>query len=286
VRSTLIITRFTLHEAVSRRLVLAGLVLSLVFLGLFGSGFSFVYDRQQDASPRSLGPFIVAALLTLMGLYVVNFLAGFLALFLSVGAVSGEIDAGTLHALLARPIHRAEFIVGRWLAYVILIGAYISLMASVMMLFARVTAGYEVPDPLRAIGLMVLSAVALLTLSLFGSALISTLANGVVVFTLFGLAWLAGVIELIGTILQNHGMLNLGIVVSLLVPSDAIWRGASYYLQPASMLAMAGRETMSVPLPLAFASTAPPPPTFLLWALLYPLVLLAATIWTFARRDL
>ena len=37
---------------------------------------------------------------------------------------------------------------------------------------------------------------------------------------------------------------------------------------------------------LAFASTAPPPPTFLLWALLYPLVLLAATIWTFARRDL
>jgi Cu-processing system permease protein len=203
VRSTLVITRFTLQEAISRRLVLAGLVLSLLFLGLFAFGFSFLHER-------AMMPLIAAALLTLMGLYVVNFLAGFLALFLSVGSVSGEIDSGTLHAVLARPIRRAEFIVGRWLAYVVLIAAYITLMASLMLLFARVIADFEVPDPLRAIGLLVLSAVALLTLSLFGSTLLSTLANGVVVFTLFGLAWLAGIIELIGSALQNQGMLNLG----------------------------------------------------------------------------
>jgi Cu-processing system permease protein len=74
--------------------------------------------------------------------------------------------------------------------------------------------------------------------------------------------------------------------VSLLIPSDAIWRGASFYLQPASMLAMPGRGTSEVPLPLVFASTTPPPPSFLLWALLHPLVFLAGTTWTFSRRDL
>jgi Cu-processing system permease protein len=285
VRCALVITRFTLQEAVSRRLLLAGLVLSFLFLGLFTLGFSFLYNRVIDGRSGE-APVTAAALLTLLGLYVVNFLAGFLALFLSVGSISGEIDSGTLHGVLARPIRRAEFIVGRWLAYVMLSGAYTTLMAGLMLLLARVIAGYGVPDPVRAVGLMVISGVALLTVSLFGSTLLSTLANGVVVFSLFGLAWLAGIIELIGRALQNQSMLNLGLAVSLLIPSDAIWRGASFYLQPAAMLALTGRNASDVPLPLLFASNAPPTPSFLLWALLHPLLLLAAATWTFSRRDL
>ena len=283
--SALVIARFTLQEAISRRLVLAGLVLSLLFLGLFAFGFSALYGRAQGAQ-SGMAPLLAAALLTLMGLYVVNFMAGFLALFLSVGSISGEIDAGTLHAVLARPIRRAEFVVGRWLAYVVLVGAYITLMAGLMLLFARLTAGYEVPDPPRALGLMVLNGVALLTLSLFGSTLLSTLANGVVVFTLFGLAWLAGIIELIGTALQNPGMANLGIAVSLLIPSDATWRGTSYYLQPEAMLAIHSRAAGDLPLPLIFAAGTPPTPAFVLWVLLYPFVFLAAATWAFSHRDL
>ena len=67
-------------------------------------------DTDQGRTEVFLG---VAALV--FGLAdVLNFAHG---LFLSVGAVSGEIDSGTLHALLARPIRRAEFILGRWLAF-------------------------------------------------------------------------------------------------------------------------------------------------------------------------
>jgi ABC-type transport system involved in multi-copper enzyme maturation permease subunit len=284
-RAALVIARFTLHEAISRRLVLAGLLLSGLFLGLFASGFSFVLARAVDSQNRTV-PLLAAALLTLMGLYVVHFLAGFLALFLAVGSVSGEIDSGILHAVLARPIRRAELLVGRWLAFALLIGAYTVLMASLMLLFARLAADYTVPDPARAIGLLAWSALALLTLSLLGSTLLSTLANGVVVFTLFGLAWLAGVIELLGQALQIPEMLALGTSVSVLVPSDAIWRGASFYLQPTSVLALTGRATSDVPLPLLFASAMPPGGPFLLWALAYPLVLLAAAIGRFGRRDL
>src|ERR1044071_8932989 len=123
------LARFTLLEAVSRRLILAGVLISLGYLGLFALGFHFAYDKalENTSDPQarlSLG--VAFAILTLFGVYVVNYLASFLALFLSVGAVSGEIDAGTLHAVLARPIKRAEFIVGRWLAYVLLIGAYVT----------------------------------------------------------------------------------------------------------------------------------------------------------------
>ena len=103
------------------------------------------------------------------------------------------------------------------------------------------------PDPIHALLLMSLEGVLLLTLSLFGSTLMPTLANGVVVFTLLGLAWLAGIIEFVGRLLQNapdstggDAMLNIGTAVSLLLPSDALWRGASYYLESPSLLAVMG----------------------------------------------
>src|SRR5207253_6541383 len=137
------IARFTLQEAVSRRLILAGVVISLGFIGLFALGFHFAYDKSLETTTSiegrlSLG--VAFATLTLFGVYVVNYLASFLALFLSVGAVSGEIDAGTLHAVLARPLKRSEFIIGRWLGYAVMISVYIVAMTGLILLVARVIA--------------------------------------------------------------------------------------------------------------------------------------------------
>jgi len=242
--NTLTIARFTIQEAISRRLILAGAVLSLAFLGLFTLGFYLIYHNDSELS----GPLsdaqsqaMFGTVMSVLGLYAVNFLAGFLALFISVGAISGEIDSGALHAVLARPLRRAEFVVGRWLAYAGLIGVYVGLMAGSLLLAARLISGYTTPDPLRATLLMMLASIVLLTVSLFGSTVLSTLANGVVVFSLFGLAWLAGIIEFIGGALSNEAMLNIGTAVSLLIPSDAIWRGASYYVL--SPLYLAGLST-------------------------------------------
>src|SRR6266852_100881 len=267
------IARFTLQEAISRRLILAGVVISLGYIGLFTLGFHFAYDKALENSPNpetrlSLG--VAFATLTLFGVYVVNYLASFLALFLSVGAISGEIDVGTLHAVLARPLNRSEFIIGRWLGYVLMIVTYVVTMTGLVLLVARLVAGYEVPDPAHALLLMSLEGVLLLTMSLFGSTLMPTLANGVVVFTLLGLAWLAGIIEFVGRLLQNapdstggEAMLNIGTAVSLFLPSDALWRGASYYLESPSLLAVLGAARGGIP----FFSSTPPPPALVIWSL-------------------
>ena len=77
-------------------------------------------------------------------------------------------------------------------------------------------------------------------------------------------------------------MVNVGIVVSLLIPSDAIWRGASYYVQsPAFLLAAsAGRG------PIPFAALVPPAVPFVAWSLLYVPVFLLLAVLAFRRRDL
>jgi ABC-type transport system involved in multi-copper enzyme maturation permease subunit len=283
--NTLTIARFTIQEAISRRLILAGAILSLAFLGLFALGFYLIYQNDNELS----GPLsnaqtqaMFGTVMSVLGLYAINFLAGFLALFLSVGAISSEIDSGALHAILARPLRRAEFVVGRWLAYAGLIGVYVGLMAGMLLLSAWLISGYTTPDPVRATLLMMLASIVLLTLSLLGSTVLSTLANGVVVFSLFGLAWLAGIIEVIGGALSNDAMLNIGTAVSLLIPSDAVWRGASYYVL--SPLYLAGLQSTADGLP--FVGNNPPATALVLWALIYPLVMLGAAVLTFSHRDL
>jgi Cu-processing system permease protein len=279
------IARFTVQEAISLRLILAGVLLSLLFVGLFALGFAFAYDRALDAatSPRGrMVPALAASLLTLLGLQAVHVLSSLLAVFLTAGSVSGEIDSGTILAVLARPVRRAEFLLGRWLAYVGLVAVYVGLMAGLLLLIARLIAGYEPLEAGPAVALMALGSIGLLTLGLFGSTLLPTLAGGVAVFGLFGLAWLAGIIEFVGNALSNQAMVNLGIVVSLLVPSDALWRGASYYLQSPAGLALAGPAGRAIP----FASNAPPSGPFVAWAALYPLAWLLAAILAFSRRDL
>src|SRR5919201_2812208 len=223
------IARFTLKEAVSRRLILAGIIISLGYVGLFAIGFHFAVEKAIENTPDAQSRVAIGvafATLAVLGIYVANNLAAFLALFLSVGAVSSEVDAGTLHAVLARPLRRSEFIIGRWLGYLVLLAAYISGMLGLMVVVARWISGYEVPDPAHAWLLMLLECAVLLTMSLLGSALMPTLANGIVVFTLLGLAWLGGMIEFVGRLLPSGGeaMLNVGTAVSLLLPSDALWR--------------------------------------------------------------
>jgi ABC-type transport system involved in multi-copper enzyme maturation permease subunit len=286
------IARFTLQEAVSRRLILAGVAISAGYLALYTLGFHFAYDKALENSPTpqsrlALG--VAFAVLTLFGVYVVNYLASFLALFLSVGAISGEIDSGTLHAVMARPLARSEFVLGRWLGYGVILCAYVVVMSGAVMLIARAIAGYEVPDPWPALLLMLLETVLLLTLSLFGSTLLPTLANGVIAFTLLGLAWLAGIIEFVGRLLSaatdttgSDAMLNIGTAVSLLIPSDALWRGASFYLEPPSLVAAMGTARAGIP----FFAVAPPATPLIVWSVGYVALVLAGAVLAFSRRDL
>ncbi|TMF02583.1 MAG: hypothetical protein E6I52_09255 [Chloroflexi bacterium] len=152
---TLRITRLTLKEAMSRRLIPAGIMVSFLYIVLFAVAYNFAQDRgvQVITGQRSRALVSIAmASLTLSGLYIVNLLAGFLALFLSVGAVSTETDSGSLHALLARPMRRSQLLLGRWLAYALICSVYVSVMAGLVMIVAALINGYTVsgyPQRLR-----------------------------------------------------------------------------------------------------------------------------------------
>jgi hypothetical protein len=74
---TLRITRLTLKEAMSRRLIPAGVVVSLLYVALFALAYNFAQDRGAQMVTGQRSRVLVGvgmASLTLSGLYIVNLL--------------------------------------------------------------------------------------------------------------------------------------------------------------------------------------------------------------------
>jgi ABC-type transport system involved in multi-copper enzyme maturation permease subunit len=297
--SALVVARWTVLEARRRRLLLAGALLSVAFVALFVLGFYLLYHTQQREMLEAQAQgarfnareelLAMSTILVILGLYGVQFLAALLGLFLGVASVSPEIDSGALHAVLARPLSRLQYLMGRFLALAGLLTAYVIVMSGALLLTARIVAGYRPGDATRVVGLMILQVLILLAVSLLGSTVLPTLANGVVMLVLFGLAWLGGIIGFVGTIPPGNELLaNLGTAVSLLLPADAVWRGASYHVLPPSFLVASsfassgGDDVVGVP----FGSTTPIAPAMLAWALAYPVACLTLAVAAFRRRDL
>jgi ABC-2 type transport system permease protein len=276
-------------------------VLSVAFVALFAVGFFLLYHAQERdllegqglgaGGPDGLSVreelLAISTILVVLGLYGVQFLATLLGLFLGVASVSPEIDSGALHAVLARPLSRLQYLMGRFLALAGLLSVYVVVMSASLLLTARIVAGYQPGDAPRVIGLMVLQVLILLAVSLLGSTVLPTLANGVVMLVLFGLAWLGGIIGFVGTIPPGNELLaNLGTAVSLLLPADAVWRGASYHVLPPSFLVARSFASGDDVVGLPFGSTAPMAPAMLAWAVAYPLACLGLAVAAFRRRDL
>ena len=103
------------------------------------------------------------------------------------------------------------------------------------------------------------------------------LATGGVVFGLYGLAFLGGWIEQIGSLLSNQTAIKVGIVTSLIIPTEALWRRAAYEMQSPVMATL--RET-------PFSSVSVPSTLMVVYAVVYLVIALATAINTFQHRDI
>lgn len=280
--SIVTIARFTFHEALRKRVVLAAAILSLVFLALFALGFYYFVSETakyaaQRTSPSNIG-IREFGVLVMMGLYVVNFSGGLLAIFTAVATISGEIESGTLHAIVPKPVKRWEIVVGKWLGYALMLSTYVFVMAWSVMGIAYFLSGYMPAHPWNGSILMVLVSLLLLCLTFAGGTLFSTVTNGIVVFMLYGIASAGGMVEGVGVLIKSDLLVNIGIVTSLLVPSDAIWKAATYFLQP--------RLFDLIPIPTPFSSVSPPSGAMVVYAIGYCAAVLLVGIRLFQRRDL
>ena len=287
--NVLTIARLTFREALRRRMIWGVLALSFLFVAVYFWGFvqvraEFLREaaeraaRGSTASGDILTLDLVSTVMVGLGFYTVNFLAGVMTIFASVGTVAGEIESGTFQAIVPKPIARWQLIVGKFVGFAGMIVAYIALMAGGVLLTARLVVNYTPANFVPGTLLVILVSLVLLSLTILGSTVFQTMANGVVVFMLYGGALLGGLLELMGSILNINSLINTGVIVSLILPSDAIWRLASSVLQPNSQL------RFDSPIPIAVSR--PPSDAMVLYAVAYIAALLGLAVLAFRRRDL
>lgn len=281
--TTLTVARATMREASRRKLLLAGGGVSVVFVSLVALGFVLL-EREAPPELADEPTFLAVAATTLvvLSLYAVQFLAAFLAILLSVSSVASEVDSGRAHAVLARPLGRASWLWQRWAGFTLVAALYAAVMAVAVLVVARLVLGYGAIAPGRAVGFVVAEVVTLALLGLALSTRLSSVASGVIGVAAFGLGWIGGIVGFIGEAFGNLAMQRVETAVSLLVPSDALWRAASYHLQSPAFLVLAGADQQALP----FASLAPPTTGYLLWVLAWCVLLGALATRRFTRADL
>jgi len=274
----LTIAHLTLAEARRRRILVAATGCGLAALLVFAIGYFFIHrDVQSQAATPLVQRRIVLQFLCMAGLYAVNFLMVMTAVLLPVDTVSGEIGSGVMQTLAAKPVRRVEILLGKWIAYALVLGGYLVFMAGGILAIARLIAGLTPPHIERGLPLMLLEGLVLMTVSIAGGTRLSTIANGILAFGLYGLAFVGSWTEQIGAMTGNAAARSLGTAASLVMPSESMWQLAAWHMQPPLV-----RELHLSP----FAPASVPNAAMVAWACGYIIVTLALALWTFHRRDL
>ncbi|HLE27143.1 MAG TPA: ABC transporter permease subunit [Anaerolineales bacterium] len=278
----LIIARLTFREAVRRRIALAALLLGLAFLILYSLGFHFINLEMTRAEGVGSAPNAVARreiynFMTMAGLYAVTFLSVAMGALVSADTLAGEIGSGAIQSIVTKPVRRAEVVFGKWLGFAGLLALYLLLMAGGVAGSVWVQARYAPPNFLRGVGLIYLESLLIMSITLMCSSLISTLATGGVVFGLYGLAFIGGWVEQIGSFLGNQTAVNIGILSSLIIPSEALWKRAAFEMQSPLVSAVGFSP---------FSARSIPSPFMIVYAAGYALAALVLAMRWFSRRDL
>jgi ABC-type transport system involved in multi-copper enzyme maturation permease subunit len=278
-RTVLTVAALTLREAARRRVLLALAALTVVLLVLSGWGFSRLAAESLTSGEARL----TASILLNLVMFGFSLIAALGTAFLAGPTLSGETESGIALAVLARPIRRSSFLLGKWLGLVVFGSGFVVLAGLAQCLVVRATVDYWPPEPATALALLAAQTVVLLTLAVLLSTAISPMASGVVAVGLFGTTWVAGVVGGVGASLGNESVERVGTVSRMLLPTDGLWRGAMHAFQDPSALILFGDDGGQA---FPFLSVAPLTAAYLAWAAVWVAMVWGLAATSFVRKDL
>lgn len=281
----LTIAGHALREAVRRRVLLVVALLSAGFLALFALGAFEVFESLEQESGTGFVPIDERALAggTLLGLamFVTLFLGVVLAVFLTLGAIRGDAERGLLQPLVVRPVGRTALLIGRLLAACAVCVPYVVIVFVLATLITR-AAGDFTPGslliPAAGLGLGVATVVAI---SLLGSALLGTTANGIAIFMIFATGLAGGLLGQIGEGLDVDDLRTASSIISWVVPFEALYQNGLH-----ALTADIGGATGVIVQLGPFGGASDISAAIWPWAVAWSVAVLALAALAFRRRDL
>ncbi|HWX38341.1 MAG TPA: ABC transporter permease subunit [Candidatus Sulfotelmatobacter sp.] len=272
-----IMAGITFREAARKKILWTALLAGAAFLLVFGIGLRFqISDFRNSSVPPFLRYQVVSAML-MIGLYTVDLLAVVMTTLTSVDTISGEITSGTIHAIATKPLPRWQILVGKWLGFVAMAGVYVAMMFGGAIAEGYWIGGVMAQHPVRGGLLVFLECVTALSVTFLFGTWFSTLTSGVITLGLLGVAFLGGWLEQMSGFTEGSRLAIVGIVSSLIMPSEAIWRRAAFEMESP----LSGSLQFS-----PFADVSIPSVAMIGYAVVYLLIALAIAVYHFGERDL
>ena len=280
-----VIAGYGFREAVRRKMFAVVLVLTAAFLFLFWLANHFVFRSLATITPPAdvhvdtrtfAGAFLVG-----LAMFATLFLGVVLAVFLTLGVVTGDAERGLLQPLVARPVGRSTLLVARFLGAGGVCVAYVLVVYFAGLVITGLS-GHWWPDRIAWPGVELAGGVLVVTaLSLLGSVVLSSTANGIAVFMLFGAGLVAGLLGSIGHALNSHTIKHAATIASWALPFEALYQdGLRMITEHASGLT--GFLLQLGPFGGAYVHGW----GVRVWAVAYVLLVGAAALLSFARKDL
>ncbi|MBM2812252.1 MAG: ABC-type transport system, permease component [Chloroflexi bacterium] len=270
--------RLTMREAARSRFLPITLTLALLYIGLIAWGCHLILDHTPSIAAAQASAFGME----IFAFYMVSFVIALLAVFVTGASTHHDGESGLLQAMLARPVRRFDVLFGRWLGASLLVAFYVILLTGGLVLAVGLSVGYYPSRPVEAAALLLLQGLAILSLRLLFGTFLGNMASGILPLMLYGLAWMGGLVETVGQALSVQAMVTAGIVTSLLIPTDELWRGVAYFLAPETASALL---TQALGRGNPFISLTPIAAPMVAWSCFYVVATFLVAAWSFARRD-
>jgi len=225
-----VIVQYALREAARRKVLAVVVLLTVLFLALFWLANHFVHGRLDKITPPSdvhvdTRTFAGAFLLGL-AMFTTLFLGVVLAVFLTLGVVSGDAERGLLQPLVVRRLGRSTLLLSRFIGAAGVCVAYVLTVYYAALVITGLTLHWW-PAQIAGPGLELAAAVLIvIALSLFGSVFLSSTANGIAIFMLFGAGLVAGLLATIGHALNSHQIEHASTIAAWLLPFEALYQDA------------------------------------------------------------
>jgi Cu-processing system permease protein len=207
-----------------------------------------------------------AKIVTDVGLAAINIVGVIIAIFVGIGLVSKEIERRTVYTIMARPISRTQFILGKYCGLVLTLLVNVGIMLAVFLATLWSTDAPIYGALFQAVGLMFIELLLLTALAMFFSTFSSSTLSAIMSLGLYVIGHLTA--DLRGVAEKSHSD-----VVKV------VMNGLYYMCPNLEALNIKGQAAMGNAVSWSYQGVASA------YGLMYAAVLLTAACIIFQRRD-
>lgn len=201
-----------------------------------------------------------------IGLAAINLVGVIIAIFVGIGLVTKEIERRTIYTILARPLTRTQFIIGKYLGLTFIVVANIALMFAMFLATVWLSGNVIYGSLFQAVALILVETLLVTAIAMFFSTFSSSTLSATMTIGLYVIGHLTSDLKSIAE--KSHSQVI-----------EAVMTGLYYVCPNLELLNIKGQAGSGVLMEMGYQVTATA------YGLLYASLLLTGACLIFRQRD-